>query len=331
MKEYQQEFAEFIYGLKQGRISTTGGNTGGDSMFFAGRNRGRYEIVLPERFANEGIVAHEEILNVVQDPKLLGTNSALRSLQSLVAEGNQGGGTPGQTWHFDQGFIFGQEHGGLSTYGLAGHDLPPAAISLAMPLLDMERNVGPTEFCVGSSALNGVAPDAPVHDPTLKQAHDGLFYRYFDHHGSYCPAECWRSPLLKMGDAVLWDYGVRHRGGWNASPFMRSIVLLIYAKRWYDDINFGDKIRKHVPKDESNLMHDLMTRTRLALPDRDVPYYVGDESQGELPVGQTLTVQGEFGDQMELRLDDKILGRFECGSDGGQFVFTKDAPAVEMA
>lgn len=268
LEGYRQDFADFIQGLKDKRISRSGSNTGGDSLFLAGRGRGRYEIVLPERLIHPDIVANERIMEVVQHWKLLGGNSALRSLQSLVSEGNQGGGTPGQPWHFDQGFLFGQERGGLQNFGIAGHDLPPEAISLALPLLDMDRNLGPTEFCVGSSALNGVGPDVEVLNQTLIEE-GSLFQRYFEHDGASCPAECWRSPLLNFGDGVLWDYGVRHRGGWNSSPYLRSIVLLIYSKRWFDDINFGDKTRQHQPADEDKFVTDLLSRTRLALPDRD--------------------------------------------------------------
>ena len=269
MEEYRQQYAEYITGLKEGKISREGGNTGGDSLFLAGRGRGRYEIILPERMAHPDIVNNERILEVVKHWRVLGGNAALRSLQSLVAEGNQGGGTPGQPWHFDQGFLFGQEHGGLQHFGIAGHDIPPAAISLAMPLLDMERETGPTEFCVGSSALNGVNPHPDVFDQSLIE--EGSLFQKYNEHPGFCPPECWISPLLKLGDAVLWDYGVRHRGGWNASPNLRSIILLIYAKRWFDDINFGNKPRHHQPEDEDPEVTDLLTRTRFALPDYDKP------------------------------------------------------------
>ena len=268
MKEYRKQFAEFVQGLKDGRISTEGPNTAGDSMFFAGRNRGRFEVVLPERLAHPGIIANEKILEVARHPKVLGNDFALRSLQSLLAEGNQAGGTPGQEWHFDQGFLFGNQNEGLKNYGIAGHDIPPAVISLGLPLLDMERNIGPTEFCIGSSAMNGVSYDAPVMNETLVEE-GSLFDRYFQFDGTYCPAECWVSPLLNLGDAALWEYGVRHRGGWNSSPYLRSIALLIYAKRWYDDVNFGDKVRRHPPVGESPVVTDLLSRTRMALPNKD--------------------------------------------------------------
>ncbi|KAL7574139.1 hypothetical protein ACA910_014821 [Epithemia clementina (nom. ined.)] len=270
LEEYRDQYAQFIQGLKEGKISRKGSNTGGDSVFMAGRGRGRYDIVLPERLAHPDIVANPKILDVVQHWKLLGANSGLRSLETLVAEGYQGGGTPGQPWHFDTPFLFGQERGGLSNYGIAGHDLPPVVVSMAIPFLDMTRDLGPTEFCVGSSALNGVGPDVTVLNETLVEE-GSLFRRYYQHSGKYCPAECWRAPLLNFGDAVMWNYGVRHRGGWNASPYLRSNLLLIYAKRWFDDTNFGDKTRKYESDDESPVLKQVLARTRFALPERDEP------------------------------------------------------------
>lgn len=270
LEEYRQQYATYIQGLKDGRISRSGSNTGGDNLFVAGRGRGRYEIILPERLIHPEIVANERIIEVVQHWKVLGGNSGLRSLQSLVAEGHQGGGTPGQPWHMDKGSLFGHESNAVQNFGLGGHDLPPVCISLGLPLLDLDRTVGPTEFCVGSSALVGVGPHAKVQNQTLIEE-GSLFQRYFEHNGRYCPAECWRSPLLNLGDAVLWDYGLRHRGGWNASPYLRSILLLIYSKSWFDETNFGDKLRKHKPENEDTFVTDLLSRVRLALPDRDDP------------------------------------------------------------
>ncbi|KAL7576682.1 hypothetical protein ACA910_005609 [Epithemia clementina (nom. ined.)] len=266
LAEYREQFAEFILGLKEGRISRTGTNSAGDTLFLAGRGRGRYEIVLPERLAHPAIVAHERILQVIRHKNIIGANAGLRSLQSLVSEGNRGGGTPAQSWHYDQGFLFGQERGGLNNFGIAGHDLPPAAVSLAIPFLDMTPERGPTEFCLGSSALNGVGPEVEVMDQSLIEE-GSLFQRYYERDG-YCPGECWIAPLLNFGDAVLWDYGVRHRGGWNSSPDLRSILLLVYSKKWFDDVNFGPKVREVRPG-ESAEMTELLARTRFAKPDQD--------------------------------------------------------------
>ena len=269
LKEYRQDYAGYLLGLKEGTTSRHGSNSGGDNIFVAGRGRGRYEILLPERLARAELVNNRRIVEVVQHPRVLGRDMALRSLNSLVSEGNQGGGTPGQPWHFDEGFVFGQEHGGLQHFGLAGHDVPPFCVSMAVPLLDLDRTVGPTEFCVGSSALNGVHPQPAVVNTSWTEP-GSLFHQYFEFPG-HCPAACWISPLLELGDAVVWDYGLKHRGGWNASPKLRSILLLLYAKTWYDDTNFGDKTRHHKAPDEDPELTHLLSRTRFATPIRDDP------------------------------------------------------------
>ena len=268
MKHYRAEFAKFIKGIKDGRISTEGSHTRGDPMFFAMRGNGRYEIILPERLAHPEIIGNKNILDVIQHKSVLGKHSALRSLQSLLAEGSEDNGGMSQPWHFDQDLLFGSQDGALDEYGIAGHDLPPAVASVAIPLLDMtDRNVGPTEFCLGTSAIRGVGDEPRVLDKSLV-SEDSPFRRYV-HDSVHCPAELWRAPLLNLGDAVVWDYNLLHRGGWNTSPYLRSLVVLVFSRKWFDELNYSAFSNREPPPGEPESVTELLWRTRFGVAKHD--------------------------------------------------------------
>ena len=43
------------------------------------------------------------------------------------------------------------------------------------------------------------------------------------------PLRAWR-PTLRMGDVALFDYRALHRGGANASPQLRTLLYLTFAR-----------------------------------------------------------------------------------------------------
>jgi hypothetical protein len=50
-----------------------------------------------------------------------------------------------------------------------------------------------------------------------------------------------RTPMLKKGDVLLFDYAVLHRGGANLSPDSRPILYYTLSTRWFRDDNFLGK------------------------------------------------------------------------------------------
>jgi hypothetical protein len=116
----------------------------------------------------------------------------------------------------------------------------------------MSPQHGPTEFCLGTSHLKGhdMEEDFPVDDPTLLTAEDGIVehlqeFEWYIEQGLIppprvdCPSHLRRIPLLKEGDAVLFDYMLTHRGGANRSANSnRSMVFATYSKKWFRDTNF---------------------------------------------------------------------------------------------
>ena len=65
----------------------------------------------------------------------------------------------------------------------------------------------------------------------------------------------WQVPLPAAGDALVFDYRIRHRGLGNRSMTPRPLLYITFAKKEYDDqANFSRgryaKLPAHVYKDE---------------------------------------------------------------------------------
>ncbi|KAL3933574.1 MAG: hypothetical protein SGBAC_010332, partial [Bacillariaceae sp.] len=104
-------------------------------------------------------------------------------------------GSGPQKWHADGGHLFDHVH------------LPPHCINVFYPLVDLTDDNGPTEFVPGSHQLG-------CFDNGNKQ-----------HFGLTCNA----------GGAVLFDYRIKHRGGFNKTTEPRPILYLAYCKPFYKD------------------------------------------------------------------------------------------------
>ena len=98
---------------------------------------------------------------------------------------------------------------GPNLFGEFKLPLPPHCINIFIPLIDLDVNVGPTEFFLGS--------------------HNSRKYE-----NSY-------TTIVPAGSIVIFDYRVFHRGLPNNSSIMRPIFYLTYSRPWFDDkINFPE-------------------------------------------------------------------------------------------
>ena len=145
-----------------------------------------------------------------------------------------------QPWHQDGTALFGG-HELPTVEGGAVVDLPPYALNVFVPLEEVTEEVGPTEFWVGShlgdrarGILEGISGEG-----------DGVDERVF-------------GPCLRMGDALLYDYRICHRGTRNLSGISgddktRPMLYLIYARPWFQEhLNFGSD-RLFPPPDSNKL------------------------------------------------------------------------------
>ena len=82
--------------------------------------------------------------------------------------------------------------------------LPPVSITVSVPLVPTGDVIGGTEFVIGSHRQHDMPPNARfLHAPT------------------------------ELGDCMLWDSRVLHRGCANPGDVARPIALLYYQRPWY--------------------------------------------------------------------------------------------------
>jgi hypothetical protein len=108
--------------------------------------------------------------------------------------------------------------GVLYTSGLAGL-LPPFALTVAIPLIEMNDFFGATAFWPGSHLKHEKQEDI-----------------------SKCISTC-----IQVGSCAIWDFRTYHMGLPNNSEIARPVLYITYAKSWFRDvINFKRKNQRRV-------------------------------------------------------------------------------------
>jgi ectoine hydroxylase-related dioxygenase (phytanoyl-CoA dioxygenase family) len=236
LTEYKKKITSYLTGISTGRISEQGTTSlSGEPYYFKENGKSRYDICFTPDMLNERIMADDLLLEILKDEFMLDNNLLMLDFGVILA----GRGAPLQDWHRDMGdYIFASS---LGTSGVAGHDLPPFAVAVITPLLDVKPEHGPTEFCMGTSQLVGIdymdLSDVPLKDESLRELlNEYSFYQCKDDSGiAYdgCPPQAWRAPLLNFGDLLLFDYNMVHRGGPNNSQNTRTMIYNTYVRSWF--------------------------------------------------------------------------------------------------
>uniref|UniRef100_A0A6V2DTI8 Phytanoyl-CoA dioxygenase n=1 Tax=Ditylum brightwellii TaxID=49249 RepID=A0A6V2DTI8_9STRA len=227
LMDYKRNITSYVQGIASGRISEEGKTSySGEMYYFSERTPYRYDLCFTEDLVNEELLLNDLLMDILRHPFVLDEKMNMLDFGVILAEP----GAPVGHWHRDSGdYIFPIS---FSTSDVAGHDLPPFAVAVITPLLNVTMKHGPTEFCMGSSNLAGLdslfLEDIPVKDPALRELRD-LFVECTD---ICCPAEAWRTPLLSFGDVLLFDYSLFHRGGHNDSPDLRALIYNTYSRPW---------------------------------------------------------------------------------------------------
>ncbi len=268
-------YIQFISDVASGKISNKGTtNFGGDS-FILMEDKSRLNFMATKDLLDNstGLLDNEILIEILSDATLLGDDVIVNHVGTVNA--NPGGRA--QYWHADGDYVPNDDVGSSGFLGVGGHDLPPFAINMFTPLLPREGmgpEHGPTEFCLGTSHLKGhdMEEDFPVDDPRLLKADNGIVehLQEFEWHVDQflepppdvaCPGHLHRIPLLKEGDAVIFDYMLTHRGGANRSENTnRAMIFATYSKKWFRDTNFDSYFE---PPETS--LEDLTRLTRFAL------------------------------------------------------------------
>ena len=174
------------------------------------RSPGRFEMpygCLRQPFNDEAIVNNESLLRVVK-ALFSGEEHYICNVSIVYA-------TPGSTdqaWHADGGHINLQAHEKCHCF------------NVFVPLVDVNRSLGPTELRPGSHYLTrNLAPMMLAAKARGKLRSPVM-------------------PILRAGSALLFDYRVLHRGRANTSEVDRPILVMTFARRTFKDrLNFPSK------------------------------------------------------------------------------------------
>jgi ectoine hydroxylase-related dioxygenase (phytanoyl-CoA dioxygenase family) len=188
---------------------------------------GRYMITVSVKppFNSPELYANPTLMPILQ--QLLGADCVISSFGSVVAFP----GADAQSVHFDYPPLFESEEVCAA--------LPPHAITLVVPLVDLDEMTGSTAIWEGSHARVG------ARDQLRKLVDESSWQ------GS-------TMPLPRMGDVYLMDFRLIHGGTANRSDHPRPILYIVYSRPWFrEDMNFDEqppikisrKQLKRVPKD----------------------------------------------------------------------------------
>jgi hypothetical protein len=174
-----------------------------------GVGRARYDTTLrmTGAFGRPDVFANDLLLNFLRP--LLGKDMRLNSFTAVASYP----GAPDQAPHRDHDHLFSQP-------GVAA-SLPLYAVNVAVPLIDVDLETGPTGVWLGSHRSGRVVA-VRGNDMTA-------------------------SPLQR-GDCMMLDYRTLHAGLPNRSSRTRPIVYMVYGRRWFfDDINYINRIPLDLP------------------------------------------------------------------------------------
>ncbi|MEO7634247.1 MAG: phytanoyl-CoA dioxygenase family protein [Sphingomicrobium sp.] len=130
-------------------------------------------------------------------------------------------GASDQKFHRDHPHLFAEQDGLAAT-------LPVFAVTVAIPLIDLDQATGTTKLFAGSLSATGDEKNGPL---------------------SFDKEIC---PFVKRGGCFMMDYRLWHRGMANLSQRDRPILYIVYAREWFTDvINFQKHSRMVI--DESDL------------------------------------------------------------------------------
>jgi len=177
------------------------------------RSPGRYELSLLgcREFCPPIDAIQDSIFPLV--PHLLGVTSwdelCMCHLSLVVSTAS----SAEQAWHADGG------HASLSEH------LPCHVANVFVPLQNVPMELGPTEFRPGTHVYTRNLAPMMLAAKCRKQLRDPV------------------TPELKLGDILVFDYRVLHRGRANLSQHQnRTILVMTFCKPWYKDVlNFPSR------------------------------------------------------------------------------------------
>lgn len=173
------------------------------SCLEVGSDRYMFSIDLKPPFTNPALYASPLILPIVR--ALLGNDCLIQSVGAVCAYPGSGM----QHIHRDHPALFAEAD------GLSGI-FPPYALTVVVPLVDLNEKTGTTALWEGSHRAN------PASDEKGSGTESALL-------------ENASLPWAKMGDCYFMDYRLLHGGTANNSDEPRPILYLVYSRPWFQD------------------------------------------------------------------------------------------------
>jgi hypothetical protein len=175
-----------------------------DDSLKVGNKRYFFNPKLTGAFADRDIFANQYVLDVSRHA--LGHDAILESFGIIISLP----GSEVQHIHRDRGPLY---SGGLANL------LPPFALTVVIPLVEMNDVFGATAFWPGSHLREEKQEDI-----------------------SKCV-----SAFIPVGSCGIWDYRVYHMGLSNTSEIARPLLYMTYAKSWFRDTrNFKLKNQRRI-------------------------------------------------------------------------------------
>lgn len=189
-----------------------------------GHRRYMVTVDIKKPFNNPTLYANPTVMPILE--QLLSAHLRIASFGAVAAWP----GAEAQPIHLD--------HPPLFEADSLGDQLPPYAVTLVIPLVEVTADMGPTAIWPGSHR----SPDRIEQLQQLMTNPD------------YSDAE---QPITKLGDAYMMDYRLIHGGMLNDSETIRPILYLVYSRPWFRDgfnftsqpaVQISKKQRKKVPE-----------------------------------------------------------------------------------
>jgi len=175
----------------------------GSSVLHLGPGRFDVDLVDIEGIWNSDEFAQSSsgILKAIIEDSLCGKygDSIKWRVGALPSEAHEEGKNGNGFWHRDTIKLFSEA---------IDITLPPHYITVIVPLDPVKRDDGPTEFLVGS------------HHKTWEDAKTNCESAVYE---------------LDVGDIVVFDGRICHRGTTNTSRSTRTVLYFVFHKDWYDE------------------------------------------------------------------------------------------------
>lgn len=191
------------------RYTSLGKTKLGKRFAAVGDKRFMVTVKVKPPFDSPSLFANPTLMPIFH--QLLGPDCIISSFGSVVALP----GADAQDIHFDYPPLYQSEE----TCAM----LPPHAITMVVPLIDLDESTGSTAIWEGSH----------------RQVGSRDLLRRLSNESS---TEGSTMPLAKAGDVYLMDFRLIHAGAENRSDRPRPILYIVYSRPWFcEDMNFDEQ------------------------------------------------------------------------------------------